>query len=140
MTTENLKNWQNSRTKNIFVTQHIFSVAQKQIVTFSVTQKDIVTTQKLKLWQLKTSKVYTTNFLQLNFWQHFKKVFLVRTIWHLNNRWDVLWGAFCNLAIFMVLMLIIAHAKKFCVSCIQNFFMYLCISSNKQVKCVTFSL
>ena len=140
MTTENLKNWQNSRTKNIFVTEHIFSVAQKQIVTFSVTQKDIMTTQKLQLWQLKPSKVYTTNFLQLNFWQHFKKVFLVRTVWHLNNRWDVLWGAFCNLEIYMVLILIIAHAKKFCVSCVQNFFKYLCISSNKQVKCVTFSL
>ena len=28
------------------------------------------------------------------------KSLLVRTTWHLDNQWDVLWAVFCNLAMF----------------------------------------
>ena len=53
---------------------------------------------KLKLWQPKnlnsdksiSDKTYNS--------------LLVRTTWHLNNRWDVLWPSFCNLTIFFMLM------------------------------------
>ena len=27
-----------------------------------------------------------------------KPIFLVRTNWHLDKRWDVFWAAFCNIA------------------------------------------
>ena len=58
-----------------------------------------MTTQKLKFWQNSITQSGT----KLYFWKisiYEKRIFwkglLVRTFWHLDNRWDVLWAAFCD--------------------------------------------
>ena len=72
-------------------------------------------TCKLKLWQhlKKHSKTHTVTKLNLDcdktkkilFGQYSTfdktcKALFVRTTWHLDNRWDVLLAAFCNIVMF----------------------------------------
>ena len=73
-----LKNWKGDKTKKLKLSQ----------------------TQKLKLWQ--NSKAYIVTKLEL--WQisiYDKKNTLKgsfsKHIWHLENQWDVVWAAFCDL-------------------------------------------
>ena len=76
-----LKLWQNSKCD------------KSQIVT-EFENLNCNKTQKLKLWQnLKYGK---SQFKKKKKKKNFKNVFLVRTFWHLDNRWDVLWAAFCD--------------------------------------------
>ena len=66
--------------------------------------------QKLELWQKWRKNQIKTKLKKKNFYDKTKKLklwrrkkislFLVRTTWQLDNRWDVLWEAFCNLPIF----------------------------------------
>ena len=42
---------------------------------------------------------------KLNFWHNFQSLF-IRTTWHFDNWWDVLWAAFCNLAKFFFFTLL----------------------------------
>ena len=68
-------------------------------------KNSIVTTQKLKLWQnskLKLRQNSKTQILTTQFLKNTLKSILVRTALHLDNRWDVLWAAFCDLAMFSV--------------------------------------
>ena len=67
-------------------------------------------TQELKLWGKKPSKTQIVTILKnsncdkswimttLNLWEeeNIYKGLLVGTYWHLNNRWAVLWAAFCD--------------------------------------------
>ena len=70
-----------------------------QIVT-KVGNSNFDKTQKLKLWQNLKTKIGTKLEIckNLNLWRpkKLKKGLLVRTFWHLDNRWDVLWAAFCD--------------------------------------------
>ena len=56
---------------------------------------------KLKTLNVKNSKTQVVTKLLL--WkmsmceeEKIKKGLLLRTFWHLDNRWDVLWAAFCD--------------------------------------------
>ena len=53
---------------------------------------------KLNLWQ-------NSNYDKTKFYKESQFVtnILVRTTWHLDNRWDILRAAFCNLAMFYLL-------------------------------------
>ena len=69
-----------------------------QMVTKLENSKDDKT-QKIKLWQNSKTWIVT----KLEIWQilmyegkKLKKDLLVRTYWHLDNQWDVLWAAFCD--------------------------------------------
>ena len=55
-------------------------------------------TQKLKLWQ--NFKYDKCKFIKKRGRKHIKRVFLVRTFWHLDNQRDVLWAAIAILAMF----------------------------------------
>ena len=55
-------------------------------------------TQKLNLWQNIETQIVT----KLRNSNSDKSKLLVRTTWHLYNRWDVLWAAFCDVAIFLL--------------------------------------
>ena len=95
-----LKLWQNS---NYDKTQIVIKVKLWPHSNYDKTPivrgKNLNVT-KLKLWQnsriqivtkLKTSNCNKTwNMTNLNL------SLLVTTFWHLDNRWDVLWAAFCN--------------------------------------------
>ena len=78
---QKLKMWQNSYCeKNNLRTQIMTKLK------YSVCDK----TQRTKLWQ---------NFKNIKSQFNKKKLLrdlLVRTFWHLNHRWNVLWAAFCN--------------------------------------------
>ena len=107
-----LKNWNHDKTLKHKLLQN----SNTQIVTKIQTQigtklknpnwdKNV----KLKLWQnsnfnknLKSyfwQKSKTKSMTKLNLWQNLNGL-LVRTTWPLDNRWDVLWAAFWNLAMF----------------------------------------
>ena len=63
----------------------------------------IITTQKIKLWQKSKSQ---TQFIKKKTW----KGLIVRTVWHIDNWWDVLWAAFCNFRhVFLFLLKIEWH-------------------------------
>ena len=53
-------------------------------------------TQKLKFWQISKTK----NMTILNSDKTFKSLF-IKTTWHLDNRSDLHWTAFCDLAMFL---------------------------------------
>ena len=92
--TQKFKMWQ---LRNSNVCQHTktknMTIKKTEIVqnpNREKTKTQIVTnTQKLKFLQLKNSNSDSLNLL-------------VRTTWHLNNRWDVLWAAFCDIAMFSI--------------------------------------
>ena len=71
-----LKLWQNSRTQIMTQLKHS------------------------KLWQNSETQIVTVlEKLQISIYEEEKKLLkglLVRTFWHLDNRWDVLWAVFCN--------------------------------------------
>ena len=58
--------------------------------------------QKLKLWhnlKIQIATILNSNCdktQKLKWWQN-SKLSLVRTTWHLDNQWDLLWAAFSNL-------------------------------------------
>ena len=62
-------------------------------------------TNKLKLWQKE--QINWGKFWQILIYETNLKEYFIRTTWHLDNRWDVLWAAFCNLAMFCCLSVII---------------------------------
>ena len=122
--TQNLKMWQNSTCDKTQVVTKLklwrnsncdknSSCDKTQIVTklklWEKTQKlkcdnsECDKTRELKLWQLKNSNYDKT--LKKSNWdksqfmntkKKLEKALLVRTFWHLDNRWDVLWAAFCD--------------------------------------------
>ena len=54
-------------------------------------------TQKLKLKQNLKAQIWTKLELwPISIYEENLKGLLVRTFWHLHNRWDVLWEAFCD--------------------------------------------
>ena len=56
------------------------------------TKKNQIAT-KLKNLNCDETKIMSN----INWWQKILLIgLLVRTFWHLDNRWDVLWAAFCN--------------------------------------------
>ena len=99
--------WQHSKIQN---------VTTEKLIFWPNSKTENVTTQQLKLWQnpklrenSKTQIVKKHNSncdnsklksWQIYFWQNFKSL-LVRTTCHFDNWWDVLWSAFCNLAMFL---------------------------------------
>ena len=50
-------------------------------------------TQQLKLWQNSKTQILIKRTIS-------DKSLLLRTTWHLNNRWDVFEAAICDLAMF----------------------------------------
>ena len=82
---------------------------------FDLTQKlKIWNTLKLQLWQnpnfektqnLNCDKTHKLRLLQNSNGDKALKTLLIRTTWHLNNRWDILWAAFCNLAMVFIFLL-----------------------------------
>ena len=94
-----LKSWQNSKTR--IVTKLKNSNCDK------TQNSNCDKNQKLKLRQNSNSncdnsksqimtKLKNFNCDKTQFMKNLYKSLLVRTIWHLNNGWDVLWAAFCD--------------------------------------------
>ena len=110
--TQMLQNSKSDKTKNSNT-----SIPQK-LKMWQNTKSQIVTklenskcdfTQKLKLWQnsktlamikLKTQTLKKLRKLNPEKTQFLTKSLLVRTIWYLDNGWDIHGAAFCNLAMF----------------------------------------
>ena len=82
-----LKMWQNSncdKPQKLKLWQHLRTqIARRR----KISKTQIVTKLKFNWWQHSRLK-----FWQLNFWQNLNSL-LVRTTWHLDNQWDVLWAA-----------------------------------------------
>ena len=90
--TQKLKLWCNSKTQMVIKLKKIkFWWSSKTQIVMKLKNSNCDKTQKLKLWQ-------NLNFTKSRFIK--KKIFLrgllVKTFWHLDNWWDVLWATFCD--------------------------------------------
>ena len=127
-----LKLWQNSKTENLL--NHLKTHTATKLKTLMIRnqsvklqynsnfeeEKKCYANFKQKLWQhyqthywqnLKTQilKKKKSTTLIINF--KTKKSLLVKTTWHLDNHWDVLWAALRDLAMFLSLTLFAAFGK-----------------------------
>ena len=111
MTTQKLSFWPNSKTENM--TKDKLKLRQNK-------NSD----KKLSLWQNPknpdSDKIQLKSW-KLNFWKNLKKSLLVRTPWHLNNQWDLVGAAFCNLAMFSTVDVFTGYAPLSFQMCYQTF-------------------
>ena len=83
--------WQDSKTLIVKkLNSNWFKIHKLKLWQNSKTQ--VVTSQKVKLTKLKKN----SNCDKTQFLTNLLKSLLVKTTWHLDNKWDVLWAAFCD--------------------------------------------
>ena len=92
-----MKLWQNSKTEIVtkLKKSNCDKTKKNQILT-KLKNSSCDKTQSLKLWQTKKIKLWKlkkTNCDKTQFMANFLKSLLVRSTWHLDNRWDVLRSA-----------------------------------------------
>ena len=73
----------------------------RQNTPWKTWKTQIVTNSKT----LSVAKLKNSNYDKSWFLTKLKKNLLVRTNWHLNNQWYVLWVAYCDLAMFSSFLL-----------------------------------
>ena len=86
-----LKWWQKKKKSKLWHKSITQTMKKNQIVTKKNHENSICdNSQKLKLWW----------YLNYDKFQLMQRMFfndiLIRTFWHLDNQWDVLWASFCN--------------------------------------------
>ena len=122
--------WQNSITQHTHYSN--YDKTQK-LKLWQLKKQNCDQTEKLKLWQNSKNQIVTTlEFCQIYIYEekNFQTDFLVRRCWHLDNRWNVLWAAFCNSCGVFLVKKVCARKKVICCFVLwlkPSFFVLLCV-------------
>ena len=107
--TQKLKLWLSSKTPILTKLKNSNSDKTQKLKLWQNAKIQIVTTQMAtKLKNIKCDKTETKIVTKLKNSNSANLIsdktlngLFARTTWHLDNRWDVLWAAFCDLAMFL---------------------------------------